>query len=80
MMNKTAVIGAGPAGMIAAATAANAGCETVLYERNEKTGKKLFLTGKGRCNITNSADMEDFFKAVLRNPKFLYRHHNLNRK
>ncbi|MBQ9949295.1 MAG: NAD(P)/FAD-dependent oxidoreductase [Clostridia bacterium] len=71
-MNKTAVIGAGPAGMIAAATAANAGCETVLYERNEKTGKKLFLTGKGRCNITNSADMEDFFKAVLKNPKFLY--------
>ena len=68
----TAVIGGGPSGMIAAAEAASAHASVVLIERNEKLGKKLFLTGKGRCNITNSADMDDFFKAVHKNPKFLY--------
>lgn len=72
MRIRIAVIGGGPAGMIAAAQAALSGAEVTLYERNEKLGKKLFLTGKGRCNITNSADTEDFFKAVLKNPKFLY--------
>ena len=72
MRIRIAVIGGGPSGMIASAQAANCGAEVTLYERNEKLGKKLFLTGKGRCNITNSADTEDFFKAVLKNPKFLY--------
>ena len=43
-----------------------------LYEKNEKLGKKLFITGKGRCNLTNTAEMEDMFNAVVSNPKFLY--------
>ena len=72
MRIRIAVIGGGPAGMIASAQAALSGAEVTLFERNEKLGKKLFLTGKGRCNVTNSADTEDFFKAVLKNPKFLY--------
>lgn len=72
MSVKIAVIGGGPAGMIAAAKAAQAGADVVLLEKNEKLGKKLFLTGKGRCNITNSADTEEFFKAIHKNPKFLY--------
>ena len=72
MSIKIAVIGGGPAGMIASAKAAQSGAQVVLLEKNEKLGKKLFLTGKGRCNITNSADIEDFFKAIHKNPKFLY--------
>ena len=43
-----------------------------LFEKNEKLGKKIFITGKGRCNLTNACDIEDLFRAVLRNPKFLY--------
>lgn len=66
------VIGGGPAGMIAAVTAAEAGNKVILIEQNEKLGKKLFLTGKGRCNITNSCDMEELFDNVIHNPKFLY--------
>ena len=58
--------------MIAAIFAARAGNEVSLYEKNEKLGKKLFITGKGRCNLTNAADMEDLFAAVVSNPKFLY--------
>lgn len=69
---RIAVIGGGPAGMIAAATAAYGGLDVVLIERNEKLGKKLYLTGKGRCNITNSADMDTFMRSTLKNPRFLY--------
>ena len=58
--------------MMAAVTAARNGGEILLIEKNEKLGKKLFITGKGRCNITNSADIEDLFSAVVSNPKFLY--------
>ena len=71
-MIKVAVIGGGPAGMIASAYARDGGADVTIFEKNEKLGKKLYLTGKGRCNITNSADTEDFFKAIHRNPKFLY--------
>lgn len=71
-MFKIAVIGAGPAGLIAAAYAAKDGCSVHLIDKNEKTGKKLFLTGKGRCNITNAADKIDFMKKIVRNPKFMY--------
>lgn len=71
-MFKIAVIGAGPAGLIAAAYAAKNGCSVHLIDKNEKTGKKLFLTGKGRCNITNTADKIDFMKKIVRNPKFMY--------
>lgn len=71
-MKKVAVIGGGPAGMLAAAAAAERGHTVTLIEKNEKLGKKLFITGKGRCNITNAADTEEFFKNISRNPKFLY--------
>lgn len=66
------VVGAGPAGMIAAIAAAKAGAAVTLIEANEKAGKKLFITGKGRCNLTNACDTQEFFSHVLRNPKFLY--------
>ena len=71
-MRKVLVVGGGAAGMMAAVTAARNGGEVLLIEKNEKLGKKLFITGKGRCNITNSADIEDLFSAVVSNPKFLY--------
>lgn len=71
-MRRIAVIGGGPAGMMAAAEAAERGFAVTLLEKNEKLGKKLFITGKGRCNITNAAEIEDFFKNIPRNPKFLY--------
>lgn len=67
-----AVIGGGPAGMMAAGTAANNGHAVTLFEQNEKLGKKLYITGKGRCNVTNAADREGFFSHVLHNPRFLY--------
>ena len=66
------VIGGGPAGMICAANAARNGHTVTLFERNEKLGKKLYITGKGRCNVTNIAEREAFFEHVLRNPRFLY--------
>ncbi len=67
-----AVIGGGAAGMMAALQAAWAGAQVVLLEKNEKLGKKIYITGKGRCNVTNTAEGEDFFRQVPRNPKFLY--------
>ena len=60
-MSKVLIIGGGAAGMMAAVAAAGNGHETELFEKNEKLGKKLFITGKGRCNITNAADIEEFF-------------------
>ena len=66
------VIGGGPAGMICAANAAKNGHTVTLFERNEKLGKKLYITGKGRCNVTNVAERDAFFEHVLRNPRFLY--------
>lgn len=71
-MSKVVIIGGGAAGMMAAVFAARNGQEVWLLEKNEKLGKKLFITGKGRCNITNAADIEDLFSAVISNPKFLY--------
>lgn len=71
-MSRVAVVGGGPAGMMCAAEAAKNGHSVTLYERNEKLGKKLFITGKGRCNLTNSADIKDFFENIPRNPRFLY--------
>lgn len=66
------VIGGGPAGMLAGANAARSGHRVTLFERNEKLGKKLYITGKGRCNVTNVAERDEFFEHVLRNPRFLY--------
>ena len=65
------VIGGGAAGMMAALQAAWAGAQVVLLEKNEKLGKKIYITGKGRCNVTNACDLEDFFRQVPRNGKFL---------
>ena len=69
---KVAVIGGGAAGMMAAYAAASIGAEVTVFEKNEKLGKKLYITGKGRCNITNACDIEDFFPNIPTNPKFLY--------
>lgn len=66
------VIGGGAAGMLAAVAAADAGASVTLAEKNEKTGKKIYITGKGRCNITNACPVEDFFDHVVSNPRFLY--------
>ena len=69
---KIFVVGGGPAGMIAAAKAAERGFDVVLLEKNEKLGKKLFITGKGRCNVTNRCDTEDFFDNIAHNGSFCY--------
>ncbi len=66
------VVGAGAAGLMAASAAAEAGGKVTLLEKNEKPGKKIYITGKGRCNLTNACDTSDFFGHVVRNPKFLY--------
>ena len=66
------VIGGGPAGMFAAITAASNGCRVLLLERNEKLGKKLLITGKGRCNVTNDCDGAEVLKNVPSNGRFLY--------
>jgi len=71
-MKTVVVIGAGPAGTMAAIQAATKGFQVILIEKNEKIGKKLFITGKGRCNLTNACETEDFFQNVITNPKFLY--------
>lgn len=74
MTNKRiVVVGGGAAGILAASRAAMDGTEVYLIEKNEKLGKKLFITGKGRCNVTNSAAISEFFSHIPTNPKFLYR-------
>lgn len=69
---KVIVIGGGAAGMMAALFAARGGAHVVLLERNEKLGKKVYITGKGRCNVTNAADEEEFMRRIFRNPRFMY--------
>ena len=71
-MSHVIVVGGGAAGIFATIVAAKNGHQVTLYEKNEKLGKKIFITGKGRCNITNAADMEELFDAVVTNSKFLY--------
>lgn len=66
------VIGAGAAGLMAAGTAAQQGARVLLFERNEKVGRKLAITGKGRCNVTNHCDTQTFLTHVPQNPRFLY--------
>lgn len=70
--NSVFVVGGGAAGMMAAITAAENGAQVTLLERNDRLGKKLYITGKGRCNVTNDCAPEDFFQNVPRNPRFLY--------
>ena len=71
-MAEIIIIGGGAAGMMAAVAAAGAGQNVVLIEKNEKLGKKLFITGKGRCNVTNACEVQDFFQHVMEHAKFLY--------
>ena len=70
-MSKVIVIGAGPAGIMAAISAAQ-NHEVILLDGNDKIGKKLFITGKGRCNVTNAKDISEFFDYIHGNPHFLY--------
>ena len=69
---KTIVIGGGPAGMLAGISAAENGDKVIILEKMEKTGKKLLITGKGRCNITNNGDLDEFMKNIPENSKFLF--------
>lgn len=71
-MSKVLVIGGGAAGMMAANAAGMCGHEVTLLEQNEKLGKKIYITGKGRCNFTNASPLEEIMQAVVSNPKFLY--------
>lgn len=71
-MQKVIVIGGGAAGLMAAVTAAQNGAEVLLLERNDRLGKKLLITGKGRCNVTNTAPLQDFVKNIPGNGRFLY--------
>ncbi|MBE5997259.1 MAG: aminoacetone oxidase family FAD-binding enzyme, partial [Lachnospiraceae bacterium] len=72
MSENAVVIGGGAAGMFASVQLAKRGMNVTVIEKNEKLGKKIFITGKGRCNFTNACDDETFFRSVMRNPKFLY--------
>ena len=73
-MGTIVVVGGGAAGMMAAITAAgnNGNNKVILVERNDRLGKKLFITGKGRCNLTNACDIDRLFNAITTNPKFMY--------
>ena len=69
---KIAVVGGGPAGMMAAGTAIEYGAAVTIFEHTDRLGKKLAITGKGRCNVTNNCSVNDFMENVTRNPRFLY--------
>ena len=69
---KIAVIGGGAAGLMAAGVAASNGADVTLFEKNDRLGVKLRITGKGRCNVTNNCDRQTFFDNVVSNPRFLY--------
>ncbi|MDD7218845.1 MAG: NAD(P)/FAD-dependent oxidoreductase [Clostridia bacterium] len=71
-MSRILIIGGGAAGMMAGVFAGRSHNEVHILEKNEKLGKKLFITGKGRCNLTNACETEELFQAVMSNPKFLY--------
>lgn len=71
-MSRVVIVGGGAAGMMAGIAAAGAGHQVKIFEKNEKLGKKIFITGKGRCNLTNACDTEELFGNVVHNPKFLY--------
>ena len=71
-MSEIIIVGGGAAGMMAAIAAADQGHQVTILEKNEKLGKKVFITGKGRCNITNDSDVENLLQHTIRNPRFLY--------
>ena len=70
--NKVIVIGGGAAGLYAAISAAENGADVIIFEKNDRCGKKLRITGKGRCNVTNDCSTEEFLQNVPTNPRFLY--------
>ncbi|MFW5992326.1 MAG: aminoacetone oxidase family FAD-binding enzyme, partial [Halanaerobiaceae bacterium] len=72
MIDPVIIVGGGAAGMMAAGTAASRNKDVLLIEKNKKTGRKLLLTGKGRCNLTNASNIEGFFDNIVSNDKFLY--------
>ena len=69
-MKRVCVIGGGPAGLMSSYIAAKNGCDVTLIEKNEKLGKKIYITGKGRCNVTNDSDLQEFLRNVPTNPRF----------
>ena len=69
---RVAVIGGGPAGMLAAISAAKSGDDVTLFEKNNILGKKILITGKGRCNVTFDGDIDDFKRNIVKNEKFMY--------
>ena len=71
-MSKVIIIGGGAAGMFAALGAVDAGHHVTILEQNEKLGKKIYITGKGRCNLTNACETSEIFENIPRNAKFLY--------
>ena len=71
-MKDVIIIGGGAAGLMCGVTLAENGIKTTIVEKNEKLGKKIYITGKGRCNMTNLCERQEFFKSVTSNPKFLY--------
>ena len=71
-MSKVLIVGGGAAGMFASVFAARSGHEVHVFEKNDRLGRKLFITGKGRCNITNACEVEELFSAVMSNARFLY--------
>ena len=73
---KIIVIGAGPSGLMCSYKLKEKGFDVLLLEKNEKVAKKVYITGKGRCNITNNCSKEDFFSNVVNNPKFLFSAYN----
>ena len=71
-MSQILIVGGGAAGLFCGVRLAEAGCGVTILEQNEKAGKKLYITGKGRCNLTNACDKEAFFSHIVTNPRFLY--------
>ena len=71
-VKRICVIGGGPAGMMAAGTASLYGADVTIFESTDRLGKKLAITGKGRCNITNRCTTQEFLENVISNPRFMY--------
>ena len=71
-MKKVVIIGGGASGVMAAVRAAENGDDVTIIEKNEKLGKKIYITGKGRCNCTNSTSMEEYSQFYISNPRFTY--------